>query len=115
MREHMPLTAITTGTSTACRYCGSTDVRPSKSVYYSSRYVVCRCNACKAHFKVHRLNLRELRPVISLVLFLLLIVVFLTALYLSLRPSAEMTDSNLIYSPGQSSGTISGNGLNSGL
>jgi TPR repeat protein len=35
-----------------CRYCGSTDVRPSHKAHSSSQHVIYRCRACKHHFKV---------------------------------------------------------------
>jgi tetratricopeptide (TPR) repeat protein len=38
--------------SVTCRYCGSTNVRPSSKASARVEYVVYRCRACKQHFKV---------------------------------------------------------------
>ena len=77
-----------------CRYCGSSDVRLSKGTYFSSRHLVYRCNTCKAHFKVARISFRDLLPIISFVLFVLLFVVLAASVYVSTTQVDDLTQYN---------------------
>ena len=99
MREVLPFTAIIPGMMTTCRYCGSTDVRLSKSVYYSgsTHYTVLRCNTCNAHFKVARLSIRELLPILSYILLVLLLAMFMAFIYVSTTQEVDLTQNTTLY------------------
>lgn len=99
MRKILALTSIFTEIMPTCRYCGSTDVRLSKSVYFSTRHVLYRCNTCKEHFKVARISFRHLLPIISYALVVLLFVTLAASIYVGTTQVDELTQHNTRDAP----------------
>lgn len=73
-----------------CRYCGSTDVRPSQKVSLGSRHVTYRCRACKHHFKVET-SQPNYRLLAGALVALLVILGLVASLTLNSAPEVEYT------------------------
>jgi len=99
------------GIGATCRYCGSTDVRPSRGVKSGSRYAVYRCNACRAYFKVARISYRDSLLMIGYVLFALLFVSIVASIYVITTQEEDLTRRD--NAPGQAGEQTSTGELNS--
>ena len=67
-----------------CRYCGSTDVRPSHKAHAGTHHIVYRCRNCKQHFKVSiRRRFPSIPPTLGISLFVVVVLVASAAFYLS--------------------------------
>lgn len=94
MKKLSPLSAFIPGIMATCRYCGSTDVRQSKGVFFSTRYVVYRCNHCGHRFKVARITTRHLLPIMSFLLVVLLFFAVVASIYVSTTQLGDLTKDN---------------------
>lgn len=88
---------------TTCRYCGSTNVRLSKSVTYGTHHDVYRCKSCNQHFKVSRFSLRNFLPLAISMVFAILIFLSVASAYVLTTQMGDFNQDNNTNTRNQSS------------
>ena len=87
---------------TTCRYCGSTNVRLSRSVSFGTHHDVYRCNSCHQHFKVSRFSLRNFLPIAISTVFAVLILLSVASVYVATTQMGDYKKDNNMNTPTQS-------------
>jgi len=91
---------------TTCRYCGSTNVRLSKSVSFGTHHDVYRCNRCHQHFKVSRFSLRNFLPIAISTVFAVLILLSVASIYVSTTRMGDLKQDNITKASTQSGANL---------